>query len=531
MKTIKIKPYFRAIFFCIILLSIIFVGCESDFNKKNKKNLVTEDSDSIKKIDTVTEIVKIKPPKLEHFSVIIGTFLGNKTRNYYGDSLPEKLDVIWTFDLGTGKTRVGKDIKLWSGAGWTGQPLLIREDSNLYIIQGAYDYGLNKINAKTGEKIWEYFFDDVIKGTGTVWVNPDTAASKENQIVILQGSRQGFDNSINDKIIKSYRGISFETGQALWYYNSKRTSSYSRDVDGSALILNDTAYLGLENGFFITFNPNPKKAILIDAILQPEVLGMDSLFEKKDIALHGGNLVTESSCSYLKNKIYISSGSGHIYAYNLKTKKIDWDFYTGSDIDGSPVVTNDNCIIVALEKQYITGNGGVIKLDPSKKPEDAVVWYFPTANKEFALWHGGVIGSVGVNDFYITNPKDICIAAFTGIDEQFYVVNHKEIDTTKMVLGFDNVKKYYTPKLVYQEKNGPSISTPIIVQNRILCATYSGLFLYEFDKKMNFKKLDSKLIGSVESTPITYNGRIYVASRSGLFYCFGSLNKKEINYE
>ena len=58
-----------------------------------------------------------------------------------------------------------------SGAGWTGQPLLYKEDDSLYLIQGAYDHHLKKINARNGELIWQYKFDDVVKGTGTIWHN------------------------------------------------------------------------------------------------------------------------------------------------------------------------------------------------------------------------------------------------------------------------------------------------------------------------------------------------------------------------
>jgi len=508
MKKKYLKPCYRAIFFIITFLSINLLSCVPNKDADNALNF---------KIDSTLSKKRI----YEKFKIIIPTFLGNFQRNYYGDSAPVKLDLIWEHNLGTGKTRVGSVIKTWSGVGWTGQPLLVREGNQYFLTIGAYDYCLKKINAQTGELVWEYPYDDVIKGTGTLWKNPDNE-DELNQFVILQGSRQGFNNSLASDIIPSYRAISYFTGEELWRFNSVRTDSYSRDVDGSALLLNDTAYIGLENGIFMAFNPDYKKATIKDDILQPLVYFTDSLYKKSDKLKHGGNLVTESSCSILGNRIYISSGSGHIFGFNLKTKKIDWDFYTGSDIDGSPVVTSDNCIIVTLEKQYIAGNGGVIKLDPSKEPKDAVVWYFPTGNNEFATWSGGVIGSVGINDSYITDKNDKCIATFTGIDKNLYVVNHKEIDTTKLVLGFDNVTKYPTPKLILKVEAGPSISTPIIVQNRLIAATYDALYLYQFDKDLNFTLLDKKIYGAIEATPIVNKGKVYIACRNGNLYCLGS---------
>jgi outer membrane protein assembly factor BamB len=421
--------------------------------------------------------------------------------------------------LGKGKTRVGSVIKEWWGAGWTGQPLLLSENGVLYIIQGAYDHFLKKINAETAELVWQYEYDDVIKGTGTIWKNKNEK-DKLNKIVILQGSRQGFNRGFSDKIIPSYREISYTTGEELWRFNSVKTDSYSRDVDGSALIVNDTVYLGLENGIFIVFDPDYKKAKQKDSILQPVVLFSDSLYYKSDKTLHGGNLVTESSCSRLGNKIFISSGSGHIFVFDMIKKEIVWDFYTGSDIDGSPVVTNDSCIIVSLEKQYIDGQGGVIKLDPYKKPEDAVVWYFPTGDKDFVTWKGGVIGSVGINDYYIESDTTSALAAFVGIDQYLYVVKHNKL-SDKKVKGFDNLTEYPSPEIVFKYKTGPSISTPIIVQNKLIAATYDGLYIFEIDKNLNFTLLDKFTDGGFESTPVVNNGRIYVASRNGYLYCFG----------
>ena len=458
--------------------------------------------------------------------VINETFLGNEQRNYYGNYAPSSLQVIWQHDLGTGKTRVGSGLVAWSGAGWTGQPLIIHQDGVDYIIQGAYDHCLKKINAQTGELIWEYEYDDVLKGTGTIWQNKN-ATDKNNEFVILQGSRKGIHNGQNQKIIPSYRAISFGSGNELWRYNSIKTDSYSRDVDGSALILNDTAYLGLENGLFIVFNPNYKFAEKKDGILQPKVYYTDSLYKKTDRNKHGGNLVTEASPSLLGNRIYLASGSGHVWGYNLKTKQIDWDFFTGSDIDGSPVVTNDNCLLIAVEKQYIPGRGGILKLDPSKPADSSVVWFFPTQNRNFVGWQGGVIGSVGINDSYVDENQPH-IAAFIGIDEYLYVINHKEIETNKTIKGPNNINMYHTPKLVFKYKTGASISTPIIVRNRLIAATYDGIYLYEFDEALNFELLDMQIYGCFESTPVVHNGRLYIASRNGLLYCLGNIDKQDV---
>ena len=42
------------------------------------------------------------------YRVIIGTFLGNEKRNYYGNRAPDTLEVIWKHYLGKGETVISR---------------------------------------------------------------------------------------------------------------------------------------------------------------------------------------------------------------------------------------------------------------------------------------------------------------------------------------------------------------------------------------------------------------------------------------
>jgi hypothetical protein len=84
--------------------------------------------------------------------------------------------------------------------------------------------------------VWQYKFDDVVKGTGTIWENPNDT-NPETRFIILQGSRLGVGNYLDTKHIPSFRAISYMTGQNR-RLDKKWTDSYSRDVDGSPLIIN-----------------------------------------------------------------------------------------------------------------------------------------------------------------------------------------------------------------------------------------------------------------------------------------------------
>ena len=456
--------------------------------------------------------------KTKNISLINSTFLGGEGRNYYGNIAPDSLNKIWKYYLGKGKTTISRNLgeRVWAGAGWTGQPLLIQENDTLYIIQGCYDHHLKKINAETGKLVWEYKFDDVVKGTGTIW-HYKNAPNLEQSFIIFQGSRLGYGKYLDAKHIPSYRAISYVTGKELWRLDVRITDSYSRDVDGSCLMYDDTLYIGLENGIFTVIDPKPSNGENKDGMFQPKILSESILYNKKDIALHRKNLVTESSPSKIGNHIYIASGSGHVYGYNLKTDSLDWDFYIGSDIDGSAIVTSDSCLLISVEKQYIKGNGGVFKLNPRKKPSECVEWYYPVKGSKISSWEGGVIGSVGVN---VKENENNNLAAFVDVNGELNIVEHDKINSEKTVFGPNNIKKYKTPKLIYSESINASISTPIFVGNKLIVAGYNSIRLYKISG--NKVVLVDKFNAEFESTPVVHNRRVYIASRNGNFYCLGN---------
>ncbi len=382
--------------------------------------------------------------------------------------------------------------------------------------------------------------DDVTKGTNTVFINPKSQ-SEEDKIIIMIGSRRGLGKSLYNPTVASFRAISFSSGKELWRLPIPVTRSYSRDVDGSALFIDGLVYLGLEAGYFYIIDPN--KTSPWNGYKQPEVIHSQILYTDQDIAKHGGNLVTEASPALLNNKFYISSGSGHVFGLDKNTAKIVWDFYIGSDLDGTTIITKDNFLLTPVEKQYISGKGGVFKLDPKKNANEAVVWYFPVENHSFADWLGGVIGSVAVNDEYNKFNKNPALAAFNSIDGNVYLISQDNLAETK-TFGPENKNKYSTPVLIWKKNIGGSISTPILVDDYLITAGYNNI-IYIF--KINYSSVDIQKTegvilrkkdgtkvkvsvtevdkftegGSYESTPIVWDGRIYIGSRDGNFYCLG----------
>jgi len=120
---------------------------------------------------------------------LIHTYLGDEQRNYYGNSAPNKLRIKWKTHLGTGYTMISGKKKIWSGAGWTGQPLVISENNELYLIQPTLSHYLRKIRARDGKVIWSCNLGDVIKGTPTFVTT--RSKNPEHKFLVISGSRRG----------------------------------------------------------------------------------------------------------------------------------------------------------------------------------------------------------------------------------------------------------------------------------------------------------------------------------------------------
>lgn len=453
---------------------------------------------------------------------INATFLGGETRSYYGNIAPDSLNVIWKTYLGKGKTTISRKSgeREWAGAGWTGQPLMVQEGEELFLIQGAFDHKLKKINATTGEIIWENEFDDVIKGTGTLWYNPH-ARNLAEQILIFQGSRLGYGKYLDNLHIPSYRCISYYTGEELWRYDVKQTSSYSRDVDASCLVIDDTLYIGLENSRFTLMDPRPDHTSVIDSMIQPRIIQQYLLYEEADVEAHRSNVVTEGSIAKLNHQLFIPSGVGRVWAYDMNLDSLIWNFYTGSDIDGSAVISENGKLFVSIEKQYIPGKGGAFMIQPTDTAP-IVEWFFPTPNTDFAGWKGGVIGTISINDQSNVFP-DLNLAAFSGIDSLMYVVNYSQINQHQTHFGPNLNEIYPMPELFFKYNIGRSISTPLIIGDKIVACSYNGIYLFQIHPDHQVVLIDYMDLGEVEATPFVYDRRIYIASRNGYLYCLGDL--------
>ncbi|MCP5534754.1 MAG: hypothetical protein H7A51_00795 [Akkermansiaceae bacterium] len=446
---------------------------------------------------------------------LVGTYLGDGQRNFYGDSAPSRLRVHWKVYLGSGSTMLGSVVKTWKGAGWTGQPLVIREGGETYLVQGTLSHHIKKIRARDGKVVWSTSVGDVIKGTPTF---ADVGGSDpENRYVLITGSRMGRNNDFINGPAHSLHGVSYMTGKILWRHNSVRTYSNSRDVDASALMIGSKACVPLENGYFTVFSPSPSKARVKDGFPAPKIYKQMRLYKDSDIATYRNELCCESSPTLYRGKAYVAAGCGRVYACSTGFGGLGWTLDVGGDLNGTMPLTNDSHLLLGIEREFISGQGGVMKVEPG----GGVKWYYPLPNKRFYTWQGGLVGSPAVNHRYASaGNKDL--ACFVGVDGMLTVVNHKKVQAGVTVAGPRGKNRYPTPVVLDQVKLPTgSISTPLFVGNRIVVGYDNGMDLYAVAESGKLSRL-ARLAGPMfDATPIVWNRRIYAGSKDGYLYCLG----------
>ncbi len=455
---------------------------------------------------------------------LIHTYLGDEQRNYYGNIAPTKLTVKWKTHLGSGYTMLGQKKKIWSGAGWTGQPLVISENNELFLIQPTLSHYLRKIRASNGAIIWSTNLGDVIKGTPTFVTTSNN--DPEKRFLIISGSRRGVHCDFMSDPAYSLHGVSYLTGKRLWQHNTVRTQSNSRDVDASGIMVAGKFCIPTENGKLTYLDPNPSKAKSnkYTGIPEPKVYKQYSLFTQIDLQTYHNELSCESSPTVYKGTVYTAAGAGTVYGHKpglFRGKK--WNFKTGGDLNGSMPLTNDKHLLLGIEKQFIPGQGGVMKIKPKAKQGKAE-WFYPLPNKQWYEWQGGLVGSPAVNHRTAgkisTSRTSGDLACFAGVDGTLTLINHKKLSPNKLVWGPMKRKQYSSPLVLDRVKLPQgTISTPLFIDNKIIIGYDNGMDLYQVTQDQKLQLLDRFSGPMFDATPTVWNGRIYAASKNGYLYC------------
>lgn len=438
--------------------------------------------------------------------------------------------------------------RVWSGTGWTGQPVVAERGGQTQVMFGAYDRAVHFLDAETGRGILRDLpTGDLVKGS--VSLDPD------GYPLLYTGSRDNF-----------FRVVALDRQEptVLWKLDAASVPHpvWNNDWDSSAVVVGDYLFEGGENSYFFIIKLNRAFDSTGKVTVAPRViLAFPGYNEALFTAIGDRTVSIESSPAVdldpeRGDRVYFSNSGGRVVGLDISALGLSaagygpagqspgtwengvavpdgrgdrsaiavpanggvrpmpdlpviaegakfpvvFDFWTGDDVDASPVIDEEGMLYVAAELERMLPRakqvGQLIKLDPYRSG-DPLVWSVadPARGEKGGIW---------------------ATPALSG--DMIYVPTH-----TGRLLGVDRrdgTIVWEKPFTYHAWGSAAVVDATLIVGD-----TDGWIHAYDVgDPTVDPPELWKVQVpggGAVESTPAVWRGRIYVGSRNGYFYCFG----------
>lgn len=484
---------------CLTLTSSVLVSAAPTpqiSHKVYKGNTLMTDTSSLPKV------------KLgETYSQIPGvfTFRGGPHRDggSYGTISPvlKQLEKKWTFSTHSSS---------WGGgAGWTGQPAIVKWPTETKAHMNLYPGFKNDPN-----------FVEVIYASLAGYVYfLDLATGKPSRPSIKIGNPikgsvsvdpRGYPllyvgEGIPEKGSIGYNIYSLIDGTRLYHINGIDPVAGRGwgAFDCSSLIdgINDTMIVGGENGLLyvvklMTNYNKTKGTISVNPTVYKLKYGISGAPQKG----------IESSVAIHDNLVYFADNSGHITCVNLHTLQPLWTFNSGDDTDASVVleVENGTPFLYTGNEVDFQGTSGTCTIRKLNGLTGQEVWKqtFPCKS---------IIGSKAVNGGMLATPvigknnlKDLVIfsiARYNGMQPGLMLAVNKQTGKTVWSKQMTHYM-WSSPVAVYD-----SAGTGYLIQ----CDSAGNMFLLDGRTGKELHKIN--LGSNIEATPAIYNNTIVVAPR------------------
>lgn len=459
----------------------------------------------------------------------LSMFRGNAHRAYYGEGpVPRNPRVLWRFPEGSamsGSSSEGGESRIWSGTGWTGQPVVLEREGRIRVMFGAYDKAVHFLDGDTGERFLpDLATGDIIKGS--------VAADPDGYPLLYTGSRDNF-----------FRVIALDRAEpaVLWKLDAASVPRpvWNNDWDSSPVIIGDYLFEGGENSYFFIIKLNRSFTEEGKVAVDPQVVLAypgynDDLFK----AIGDRQVSIESSPAVhldplRGDRVYFTNSGGRVVGLDIGVLGLShagyrvagqapqveghafppvppspadpsfplvFDFWTGDDVDASVVVDEEGMLYVAAELERMLPRakevGQLMKLDPYREGHP-LVWSVadPAQGGKGGIW---------------------ATPALHG--ELLYVPTHTgrllAVDRKDGAIVWEKPFTYH------------AWGSPAVVDDTLIVGDTEG-WLHAYDLRQpredppELWKVQVPGGGALESTPAVWHGRIYVGSRNGYFYAFG----------
>lgn len=332
------------------------------------------------------------------------TFRGNNARNggAYGTAEvhDKKLELVWTQDTG----EVRGDGSYWPGAGWTGQPLLVRwpeatrkamgydpkyadDPSFTEVIYPTFSGVIYRLDLATGRQVREPIATGCgYKGTGSV----------DPRGYPLLYSGQGLDDMNGVECPFQFRIFDLIANKQVAGWDGKDAGAPRPEwgaFDSSALVnaASDTLFEPAENGLIYKAKLNASfDADAKTVSVKPELTKLS--YRTPVSTKHG----LESSAVAYRNLMFALDNDGNLVCWDANTMSVIWARETGDDSDASLALeeTSDGVFLYAgNEVDNREGTSSPTNLRKINALTGELVWQYDVTAQRSQPNNGGLLAT------------------------------------------------------------------------------------------------------------------------------------------
>ena len=434
------------------------------------------------------------------------TFRGNNFRSQAAFGTPDikeaKLRTIWSIFTG--------NIDIWTGVGWTGQPLIVQWPEQIKKIMNINYFKKNKnelkevIYATLDGKIYFLDLDDGEQTRDPInlgFPHKGTASLDPRGYPLLYAG-QGIDKIGEEKVEIGFRIYNLIDQSLLFFLNGKDPDAERNwhAFDSSAIIdaKNDTVYEPGENGVFYKMDLNTdfdinNAKISIDPIIS-KYRYYPSMNDRQGI---------ENSIVTYENYGFFADNSGFIQCLNLNTLEPIWANDLKEDTDASIVAEEKNGDIYLyvgseVDFQGVSGSAYLRKVDGR--------------TGEFIWQNEYLCGSTGdINGGILATP----VLGIADLSDYLFV-NIAKIDQTNQSL-LVALDKNTGEEIWRYVHNNYSWSSPLLLHSSknlyylIQCDSIGQVILFDAQKGTVLDVLD--LETNIEGSPAFFENKMVIGTR------------------
>ncbi|MGH4124917.1 MAG: PQQ-binding-like beta-propeller repeat protein [Clostridium sp.] len=439
------------------------------------------------------------------------TFRGNNLRDCasYGvaNIKEKKLERLWSFRTSS---------STWGGgAGWTGQPSLIKWPAHVKKFMNLED------KYKKDDNFIEVVYASL---DGRIYFIDNESGSETRSCINIKNPIKGsvsldprgypllyVGQGIPEKGPIGYRIFSLINMEQLYFIDGKDPIAYRNwgAFDGAPLINSetDTLVLGGENGVFYNIKLN---TYFNEKTGELKINPKDIKYIYK---ISGNNYQgIENSVAAYRNLVYFADNGGYIQCVDLLTMKPVWSFNSGDDTDASLTIEVENNIPYIFTGNEVDKQGarGISHIRKINGITGKLV--FENAYEVMSLIgenavNGGVLATNIIGKKSMKNLVIFTIARYKEFNSGIILAIDKF--TGKEAWRFEMPNYAWSSPVDFYDANG----TGYIIQ----CDSLGNMYLIQGETGEVCFNIN--LGSNIESSPAIFNDSIVVATRGGEIHC------------